>query len=482
MTAVLNAYVQAAAGGYLDRLSAQLTSAGVHVPLQVMQSNGGTVPADQARAVPIALVESGPVAGVIGAAAVGRASGRPDIISLDIGGTTAKLSLVEGGNVRVTTDYRIDARRDYAGYPIRTPIVDIVEIGAGGGSIVWLDEVGRMAVGPQSAGARPGPACYPEGGSAPTITDANVITGRLDAAGFLGGRMPLSVERARMAFAPIAETVGVSIEEAARGSLRIAQGAMANALKLISVHRGHDPRRFSLVAMGGGGPLHAAELAAELQIETVIVPPLPALFSAWGMLTCDGRRDWVRTRVVSSNAPDATSVVAGVWEELENVATRAFDHDGGGGRLLLQRYVDARYAGQEHTVKVRADELEVDANWVNRTCRAFEREHLQQYGFRLDDEVAFVNFHLTGTTPSTVPTRVEAMVDPPHADAGASRVVDFDSLGARECCVRHRATLACGDEIGGPALIEEPTATTLLRPGDRARIDAAGNIVIGVAT
>ena len=256
-------------------LENRLRAEGLTAPLFAMLSNGGTASFAAARKTPIALVESGPVAGVTGAALIGRVIDDANIIALDIGGTTAKCSLIESGEVKITTDYRLEANSRSSGYPVKVPVVDIVEIGAGGGSIAWFDDGGALRVGPISAGADPGPACYGRGGSEPTITDALLIAGILDPDYFLGGHLRVDIALARAAYEPIARRLGVSIVEAAAGVIRVADEQTIDALKLISVRRGYDPRDFTLVAFGGGGPTHASALLDELGARRIVVPPLP---------------------------------------------------------------------------------------------------------------------------------------------------------------------------------------------------------------
>ena len=307
-TAVLNSYVQPIVARYLNNLERDLGHMGVppHT-LHVMQSNGGSASFAAGRQLPVNLVESGPVAGVIGAARIGVLIGEPNVISLDVGGTTAKCSLVLDGAPRITSDYKIEHDRRSAGYPILVPTVDIVEIGAGGGSIAHVDETGALRVGPQSAGADPGPACQGVG-QEPTLTDANLAAGRINADYFLGGRIRLSLARAQAALQPIAAHFGLSVAEAALGIIRIADANMINALKLVSVRRGHDPRDFVLLPFGGGGALHGAALMRELQTRKVVVPDRPGVFSAWGMLMSDLRRDVIRTRITRVTEAAAESL------------------------------------------------------------------------------------------------------------------------------------------------------------------------------
>src|SRR3989442_2570885 len=270
-TAVLNSYVKPIAGRYLDRLDRELTRKGVGRDDYGTESVGCDATFASGREAPINMVESGPVAGVLGAVAIGKLVGESNLISLDSGGTTAKTSLGERGEVKVTTEYKIEWTRTSAGYPIKAPVVDIVEIGAGGGSVAWIDEAGSLHVGPQSAGAVPGPACYGRGGREPTLTDANVVAGRINPGYFLGGEIALDANLARDALQPVARHFGISVEEAALGVIRLANANMVNALKLVSWHRGYDPRELTLVAFGGGSEMPATALAAELRIARVLI-------------------------------------------------------------------------------------------------------------------------------------------------------------------------------------------------------------------
>jgi N-methylhydantoinase A len=480
-TAVLNSYVQPVADRYLNSVQGKLEGFGVKGMKYVMQSSGGTATFDAGRAAPIAMVESGPVAGVLGAAAIGAILGEENIISLDIGGTTAKCSLVDSGEVAVTTEYKLGWTRTFAGFPIRIPVVDIVEIGAGGGSIVWLDDAGAMHVGPQSAGAMPGPACYGRGGDDPTLTDANLIAGRINPDYFLGGEISLGVERARTAMGKVARSFDAGIEQVALGAIRLANGNMVNALKLVSVHRGYDPRDFVLVAFGGGGPMHATALARELHIGRVLIPPEPAVFSAWGMLMTDLRFDLLRTRIGSSDVVEGSELDE-IWEELEHHARHHFAREGvEAGRVVFQRFVDMRYAGQEHTVKVPFPPGKVTDYELDEVREAFRNMHEQTYTFRLETASEFVNFHLTalGTVDKPTLPELERSLDLSTAVKG-KRDVDFDEMGRAEATIYERGRLGSGAVVEGPAIIEEPPSTTVLFPGDRLEVDRYGNLIIQI--
>ena len=351
-TAVLSAYVHPLAKSYLGSLSTELEARGVDSELLVMQSNGGVATLEGALNNPISMVESGPASGVLGAAELGRQLGERNILALDIGGTTAKTALIADGKVRISSDYRIEWDRTNPGYPIRTPVVDLVEIGNGGGSIAWIDEGGSLHVGPVSAGALPGPAAYGQGGTEPTTTDANLLLGRINPDLFLGGARKPDMRAVEKAFAGLREQLGGDLKDVARGVVRIANANMVNALKLVSLNRGRDTRDFSLVAFGGGGGMHAAALAQELMIPKVIIPASSSVFSAWGMLMSDLRRDFLRTQLENLSELPVRSV-AETFAAMEEEALRQCHAEGMPAESSrTSRFADLRYKGQEHTVKV----------------------------------------------------------------------------------------------------------------------------------
>src|SRR5712692_3261078 len=479
-TVVLDAYVKPVARRYLDALSRRLTEAGIGQQARyAMQSNGGVSRFELASRTPINLVESGPVGGVIGAAEIGKLLGEQNIITLDIGGTTAKASLVERGKVRVASDYFIERTPTTAGYPIKVPVVDIVEIGAGGGSIAWIDPAGALRVGPRSAGAEPGPACYGQGGTEPTLTDANVVAQRINPDYFLGGRIALDTERARTALAPIAETLGVGVEDAALGVIRIANANMIHLLKLVSVRRGRDPRDFAIVAFGGGGSMHATALARELQVPRVIVPPAPGHFSAWGMLMSDLRHDLVQPRFARAEQTEAAELDA-VWRELEDRLRATFADEGvEASRLAFVRTADMRYAGQEHTVNVPIPDGELGEAERAEIERRFHDLHEQLYTFRQASPIEFVNFRLTGLGAVRKPElRRIATNGKVEGALKGTRDVDFDELGRHESRIYERERLGAAAMLEGPAVIEEPAASTVVFPGQRLHVDELGNLIV----
>jgi N-methylhydantoinase A len=476
-TAVLNAYVQPTASSYLRALDGELRTYGIRSQLDVMKSNGGTATFAISERLPIHMVESGPVGGVIGAQAIGNAIGTSNLITLDIGGTTAKCSLIDQGEVKVTTDYRIERDQHNAGYPIKVPVVDIVEIGAGGGSIAWIDAGGALKVGPKSAGAVPGPACYGQGGTEPTVTDANLIAGRINPDYFLGGEIAVSVELARQAMQEIADALGVSVEDAALGVIRIANANMINALKLVSVRRGYDPRDFTLIAFGGGGAMHAAALAKELHVGRVLIPQAPGHFSAWGMLMTDPTQDFIRTTLVASTG-DNHSRIEEIFDDMEDEARRFFAAGYGEGNTRLDRFLDMRYHGQEHTVRVPVASVVAGTVDVAETNERFHGLHERAYTYRLDSAIEIVNFHVVGSVPTRKPELTSFATDRGDGTMKPRRTVDYDEWGHLDSAIYERTNLQPGVPIHGPAVIEEPAATTVVYPGMTAWVDEIGNILI----
>jgi len=470
-TAVLNSYVLKIAHSYLDNLEKNLAGMGMKKVYHVMQSNGGTATFEIGKRAPIFMVESGPVGGVIGTALIGKLIDENNTISLDVGGTTAKTSLVAGGTPRITTEYKIEWRRDYAGYPILAPTIDIVEIGAGGGSIAWVDGAGALRVGPVSAGADPGPASYGWGGDKPTVTDANVLAGRINPHYFLGGEIPLKVDLAERAMKPIADFFGISIEQAAMGVIRLADSNMVNALKLISVRRGYDPRDFIFVAFGGGGAMHAAALARELRVKKTLIPTNPAVFSAWGMLMTDLRQDFIRTLIRRTDQA-APSEITALFKEMEEQAMELMQEQNiSMDRIMFERFADMRYLGQEHTVKVPIPVKELEDTDIPEINEQFHRLHDQAYTFRLESPVELVNYHLTAfgvVDKPQIMKLTQSGLSLQAANKGERRV-NFDELGFHMCSIYERDLLPIDEEVRGPLVIEEPASTTVVFPDQKVR-------------
>lgn len=475
-TTVLSAFVQPVTSRYLDSLAAGLREQGFPVTPFMLQSNGGATTVAAAARNPVSMVESGPASGVLGAIELGNALGESNLATIDIGGTTAKCALVPGLEPRLTTDYFIERTATEPGYPIRTPVVEIVEIGSGGGSIAALDAGGKLRVGPESAGAVPGPAVYGRGGDRPTTTDAHVLTGRIDATNLLGGRIAGDVERARRAFVPLAETLGVTAEALAAGVLRIANADMATALKLVSIDKGYDPRDFTLVAFGGGGALHAVALGEALRFRKVIVPRHPGVFSAWGMLVTDLRRDFVQTRVTPLDESTAP-LLSAAFTDLERDALAEVGRDSPDIALTCARYADLRYRGQEHTVKIPFPED------TGAALAGFHQAHERAYTYRLDQGVELVNLHVTvrGALGGAHHPALPSNGSSPEGASTGTRRVDFDEDGHRNAAIYRRATLPPGAAIAGPAIIEEDASTCLLPPRRLARVDEFGHLHLTLA-
>ena len=466
-TAVLNAYVAPRVEGYLRNLEDELHGRGVGATLHVMQSNGGITTAAKARREPVQTLLSGPVGGTIGGAALSRATGRPNLLCVDMGGTSFDLSLIVDGKPTVSTETELE------GLPILMPLVDIHTIGAGGGSLAWL-EAGGLRVGPQSAGAAPGPACYGRGGTQPTVTDANLFLGRLDPEFFLGGRMRLDEDAAERALTSVAGEIGLDEPALAEGMLSIVNANMADAMRTITVKQGIDPREFALVAFGGAGPMHAAWLARELDIREVIIPWSPGTFSAWGMLQTDVRHDVVRSFYRPLAELDDAEVEQVLAELLAEAADSLVSEGIGADDHYFARSADMRYVGQEYTVNVGIGAT-VDLAAVD---TAFHDSHRVRYGHSTPGApVEFVNLRVAGfgsvavgATPFRPPS---GALDP----VAHPRRAVFDGV-EREAIVLHRDRLRPGDAYAGPVVVEEQSSTTVVPPGHTMTIDDLGNLSI----
>ncbi|MBO8137849.1 MAG: hydantoinase/oxoprolinase family protein [Desulfotomaculum sp.] len=478
-TCVLNSYVKPVASKYVDRLKSRLSEIGVEGHKYIMQSNGGTTTFAQSKVTPINMVESGPVAGVFGAAVLGKIVGEKNIIAFDIGGTTAKCSLIDNGEVKVTTEYKIEKTERTAGYPIKVPVVDIIEIGNGGGSIAWIDDAGSLKVGPQSAGALPGPVAYGRGGTEPTTTDASLITGRLSAKNFDN---EVNLDKVKEAInEKVAKHFNMSVDEAALGIIRIANSNMLNALKLISVRRGYDPREFAMVAFGGGGPMHAAALAKELGVSKVIVPVAGSVFSAWGMLMTDLRSDFVQTYIKRFNEVDLDQL-NNEWKTIEEEALAQYQNQGiEPDKVIFSRYADMRYLGQEHTVKVPVPNGKMDEETVKEVIRRFHDIHEQHYTFKLEEaQTEIVNLHLVafGTVKKPELYKLDKVGGNAEEALKEIRPVLYEEEGWINTKVYDRAKLAAEVTIEGPAIVEEQSASTVVYPGQSVTVDHYGNLII----
>ncbi|MCY4608195.1 MAG: hydantoinase/oxoprolinase family protein [bacterium] len=481
-TTVLSAYVQPVAQNYLRRLDSGLAERGFGGGLYVMQSNCGVDSVDTVSHIPITMVESGPASGVWGAAELGRLIGEPNVLALDIGGTTAKCSLIEDSNVRIRTDYWIGRNRASSGYPIMVPVVDLVEIGNGGGSIAWVDDFGKLRVGPRSAGAIPGPAAYGRGGNEATTTDANLWLGRINRDYFCGGAVKADMNAVQRAIGEVGARLGVDGDEAARGIVRIANNNMVNALKLISVNRGFDPRDFTLVAFGGGGAMHAAALAQELGVTEVVVPADASVFSAWGMMMSDLRRDDMRTLLVDLVAGNAARIET-AFAETEARALSRFAAEGiEASRIGLARLGRFRYQGQEHTTEVPLESGPVTADGIAAIEARFHEAYEREYTYRLDATVEMVALHVVSTVEIgrlAMAPRETTGRTPGEARKGTRRV-DYALEGIHEAAIYDGQKLEPGMAFDGPAIVEDPGTTVVIHPGQDAEVDGFGNIRIHV--
>jgi N-methylhydantoinase A len=489
-TTVVNAAIAPIVSAYLNRVETRLRSAGFAKELCVMQSNGGVYTSEIARRKPVHLVESGPAAGVIVAAHVGMLAGCPHVISLDIGGTTAKAGLIQDGRPKICSEFEVGAKATgrllnakATGYPIKSSVLDLVEIGAGGGSIAWVDGGGALRVGPRSAGADPGPACYGRGGLLPTLTDAHLLLGHLNPDYFLGGRISLSVGKAREAIErDVASKLDLDPVEAACGIVEIANANMIAALRLISVQRGFDPREFAMVAFGGAGPLHANAIAALLEIRKVIIPLSPGISSALGLLLTDIKHDFVRTYICRMEGAD-TAFVDGAFAQFERDGRQMLSQEGiGKAKQTFLREVDLRYSGQSFELKIPFPDGPATAASLAVLEGEFHRAHERAYGHSAPGEpVEIVNLRLTavGAIPKPRPPRIAAR-NGAHAEFHkGERPVCFDSAaGYVAAPVYDRYRLAAEAMIEGPAIIEEFDSTTVLHPGYGAKVDESGSIQI----
>ncbi|MGR3710780.1 MAG: hydantoinase/oxoprolinase family protein [Alterinioella nitratireducens] len=480
-TAVLSAYVQPVAARYLGKLDAGLKSQGLRKSPYIMQSNCGVDSLEATSAVPINMVESGPASGFWGAAELGKLIGEENILALDIGGTTAKCSLIEGGEVRIMTDYWIERSGTSAGYPIMVPVVDLVEIGNGGGSIAWVDDFGKLHVGPQSAGALPGPAAYGKGGDHATTTDANLWLGRINRDYFCGGEVEADMGAAEAALKAVGDDLGVSADEAAQGIVRIANNNMVNALKLVSLNRGHDTRDFTLLAFGGGGAMHAVALGQELQVKKVVVPAAASVFSAFGMMMSDLRRDYFVTQLVDLVA-GAGDAIEAVFSEAEAKARKTFEEEGvDPAEIGFLRYGKFRYQNQEHTTEVLLHGTVTDAA-LDRIAGDFHDAYEREYTYRLDAPVEMVGIHLVARAEVGKLELKPAELGPADAEPALKgrREVDYALEGKHQADIYDGEKLAPGMEFTGPAIIEDPGTTIVIHPGNRVEIDAYRNTHIHI--
>jgi N-methylhydantoinase A len=466
-TTALNAYIAPKVDRYLRSLITRLRDDGFASALHIMQSSGGVTTADVARQKPVQALLSGPVGGTVGGARLADALDRPNLMCIDMGGTSFDASLVIDGVPTVSTEAQLE------GLPLLLPLVDIHTIGAGGGSVAWI-EAGGLRVGPQSAGSDPGPACYGNGGTEPTVTDANAVLGRIDPDYFLDGGMTLDVAAAEQAVDRVAEPLGITRLGAAEGILAIINAKMADALRTMTVQQGIDPRSFSLVAFGGAGPMHAIALAEELGITDVVVPWASGAFSAWGMLHTELRRDLVRSHYRPPTAIDGAELEA-VFAELATEGDALLESDGvPADQRRFYRQVDMRYTGQEYTIPVDAPD---DANDIDALVERFHEDYTVRYGHSTPGApVELVALRLAASGENDWPMAAGA-VEAVDSAPVRRRAVVFDATPT-DAAVVHLREIVDGTVLDGPVIVEEPTATTVVSPGWRVVLGPANALVI----
>ena len=481
-TTILCSYVKPIARNYLDKLSIKLIESNFKGNPYVMQSNGGIDTFESTKNIPLTMIESGPTSGVLGAAELGKLINEKNIISLDVGGTTAKCSLIENGNVKINTNYWIEKNRLSAGYPVMLPVVDIVEIGNGGGSIAWVDDYNKLHVGPQSAGADPGPVSYGKGGSLITTTDANLITNRINKNFFCGGEVEADMNSVNKHIEPLTKKLNFTKDEAARGIIRIANNNMINALKLVSVNKGYDPRDFTLIAFGGGGGMHATSLAKELNIPKVIIPVNSSVFSAWGMLMSDLRRDYILTKLTTMNE-ESINVLNQTFSKMEQEATDSFKKENISKDLIsFQRYGSFRYLGQDHSVEIPIKSSNYDKSSIDEIITDFHDQYEKEFTYRLNSQVDMIQFHLVAFAKIHKPDLQERAITGISVEETIKekRKVDFDQMGIHESNIYDFNLLEPNMEFTGPAIVEDPSTTVVIFPKQKCKADKYANLHIDI--
>ena len=446
-----------------------------------MQSSGGVMTLKAASRQPVRIIESGPAGGVAGALWLCSLLGETNAIAFDMGGTTAKACLIENGRVKVTTDYYIDGR--IAGHPVQVPFLDIIEIGTGGGSIARVDSVGALKIGPQSAGAEPGPACYGLGGVEATVTDANLVAGKIDPDRFLGGEMKLNPALGLKAIRHLGDQLSLAPRATANGILRIANAMMAAALSKVTVERGFDPRDFVMVAYGGAGPMHATAVARELGVRRLIIPQAPGQFSALGMLTTDFRYDYAQTHHLETATVGAEALDA-EFRVLEVDALADLAEDVGSTDVQFVRSVDMRYVGQFHTLTVVVPDEQHDDRSLDHLADRFHEAHEARYGHAARDEpTQIINLRLAAIIHLSKPAfrKIAAGSDePPEGARLENRRVMWEDGIESESVIFQRERLLAGNRIAGPAIVQESASVIPIGRGETARVDDFGNLHISL--
>ncbi len=474
-TTIADAYLRPSVGRYLERMSERLATAGLADKVVVIKSNGGEMTLDGAAVAPIHMAVSGPSGGVIGAKHLAQLASLKNLVTIDMGGTSTDCSTVIDGAENFTTSFEVEW-----GLPIQIPMIDIRTIGAGGGSIAWIDKGGMLRVGPQSAGADPGPACYGKGGTATTVTDANVVLGRINPESFLGGAMSLDVGAARTAVGALGKEIGQELEETALSIIRIANTNMVGALRAVLIERGLDPRDFTLLAFGGAGPLHCGDLMHEAGISSGLIPNHPGQFSAYGFIMTDARVDRHRTVQLTSRNFDHgranTALRELVASGVDELTAQGYTVD-----IQVSRAMEMRYLGQNYELELPLDLTEFDEATTARLWDSFHELHASRFGFNAPNSIIeVVNFLVTVVSVTGKPDiPILAPAAAPPTPTGHRRVVY--ETGSHNAPVFERADLLAAQQIDGPAIIEEPASTTVIRPGQRVEVDRYGNLEIRVS-
>jgi len=476
-TVIADAYVKPTIREYIESARAALATEHLHMPWSLMKSNGGRTTAGSAEAEPIKLLLSGLAGGIIAGHFFGQLSGLENLVTLDMGGTSCDVGLIRGGKIGYSTRFEIEF-----GLPIATPTIDLTTIGAGGGSIAWIDKGGLLRVGPESAGADPGPVCYDAGGEDVTVTDANLVLGRLDPEHFLGGKIVLNPAKAKEAVARFGKRLGLDRDATAEAVIDIANENMVNAIRVLSIDRGLDPREFALVAFGGAGPMHACDIAAKLGMTQVVIPIYPGLTSAFGALIAAPKVNNVWSKHFRSDSTDAATVNAHLKDLVATVIAE-LQREGYSGAAQVTRSISMRYWGQNYEQDVPMPEGDVTHELLQRTLGTFHELHERFYGYAIGGEtIELIRFNVEATGDVTPPALPPLAKNDRMSAAHVTRPVFFQGYGRIACPIVQRNELEPGFQAEGPMVIEEIVSTTLVHPGQRVQLDPVGVIRIELAS
>ena len=487
-TTVVNAYLGPIVRGYIDSLIMQFNNSGVKAPVRIMQSNGGVMSAARASETPVQIIESGPAAGVVAAHEIGSRVGLKNLITFDMGGTTAKASLIEDGELNWTTEHEVGAGISLSsrlikggGHAVKVPVVDLAEVGAGGGSIVWIDKGGILKVGPQSAGALPGPASYGFGGTEPTVTDANIVLGYINPDSIAGGEVELKSDLGKNALLnKVANPMGMELLESAYGVHTVANVTMIRAIRAVSTYRGRDPREFTLLAFGGSGPIHAVEIARALGIGKVIIPPAPGVFSSVGLLVAQPEQHFVQTFFGKADAINTASLNL-LYKDMEEQGISTLTSEGYEPKdITWRRAVDLRYVGQAYELSIQAPRKEITVDDVSELVNDFHKEHEKTYGhMAVDEPVEIVNLRMTALGKPSIATPVQSTSDIKPSVKTNRDVYFGPTHGLLQTPIVLRSDLSL-ERKSGPMIIEEYDATVVVFPDCHASLDQWGHIAIDV--